>query len=582
MMNISRKVQSDFYKIHARQQEEEYRDYLLSDAFSLYQSNKLYAGIFLGIDKSGNVLVRFKTDKLPRKNMVFTSFTLPEKFNTPIKWEGKRYIDIRKTAANDARIGGTGIEAIVSDAHSIYFAKYKEDPNWIIAGFSQVEMKLVEILSQGEIVVFARKEPPIDYLLAMQDLSLRIKTPNPILDFDTDSKTSWNPKNLKFNDNIPNTISEWLSKQNEIMIQGPPGTGKTYLMSQLCQRFIEEGNSVMVTAQSNQALVELAQNRDNLKNALDSGNVFKTSLSSDEKKKIPEIQSLNEISPIKGRLHLSTYYKLSKVIKNYPHHPVYDILILEEASQAYLTTIASFRLMTKKIIIVGDPLQLPPAWREELVNQLHPLIHKVANGLVTYAHYSNEKSFRLTESHRLPVRAAKLTGTFYEDSLVSVAKHTPPFKLVLSEELQKMLHPMGGSSLYYINMDDGGKKPMNAIDLIARLSKDFLENNPSKKLAIVSPFVETNKVIQATVTQSLSRDYGEVVETIDRIQGLTSDFTLLLIPFDGMYFSFDINRFNVATSRSKTHTLIIIDEAFNKHKPPGDSKVLKYLERAKQ
>lgn len=50
-----------------------------------------------------------------------------------------------------------------------------------------------------------------------------------------------------------------------------------------------------------------------------------------------------------------------------------------------------------------------------------------------------------------------------------------------------------------------------------------------------------------------------IIETIDRIQGLTCDVSIILIPFDGVAFAFQENRFNVSTSRAKRGTLLITD-----------------------
>lgn len=50
-----------------------------------------------------------------------------------------------------------------------------------------------------------------------------------------------------------------------------------------------------------------------------------------------------------------------------------------------------------------------------------------------------------------------------------------------------------------------------------------------------------------------------VVETIDRIQGITVDYAILYFPMRNIGFALSENRFNVATSRSRSTTLIISD-----------------------
>ena len=49
------------------------------------------------------------------------------------------------------------------------------------------------------------------------------------------------------------------------------------------------------------------------------------------------------------------------------------------------------------------------------------------------------------------------------------------------------------------------------------------------------------------------------METIDRIQGATVDYAIVYIPGRNPGFALDERRFNVATSRSRSTTLIISD-----------------------
>ena len=52
-----------------------------------------------------------------------------------------------------------------------------------------------------------------------------------------------------------------------------------------------------------------------------------------------------------------------------------------------------------------------------------------------------------------------------------------------------------------------------------------------------------------------------LVDTIERVQGLTCDITIFFIPNKYIGMSLDRALFNVATSRSKGFTLIVSDES---------------------
>lgn len=59
-----------------------------------------------------------------------------------------------------------------------------------------------------------------------------------------------------------------------------------------------------------------------------------------------------------------------------------------------------------------------------------------------------------------------------------------------------------------------------------------------------------------------SQQLDITVETIDRIQGMTVDYSIVYFPMNNIGFALSGNRFNVATSRSRSTTLIISDLDF--------------------
>jgi superfamily I DNA and/or RNA helicase len=81
---------------------------------------------------------------------------------------------------------------------------------------------------------------------------------------------------------------------------------------------------------------------------------------------------------------------------------------------------------------------------------------------------------------------------------------------------------------------------------------------PRDQFAIISPFKDTVKQMQKTFLTDTK--IGDItVETIDRIQGMTVDYAILYIPGRNPGFALDERRFNVATSRSKSTTLVLTD-----------------------
>ena len=94
--------------------------------------------------------------------------------------------------------------------------------------------------------------------------------------------------------------------------------------------------------------------------------------------------------------------------------------------------------------------------------------------------------------------------------------------------------------------------------IVSQVVDEFTRNYPNRSLAIISPFNDTVKQLQKTfLTESSLDDF--TIETIDRIQGMTVDYAILYIPGRNPGFALDERRFNVATSRSRSTTLIISD-----------------------
>lgn len=92
---------------------------------------------------------------------------------------------------------------------------------------------------------------------------------------------------------------EQLAKYDSVIIQGPPGTGKTFRIAALCEKLCSDGYSVLVTALTNRALMEVAEK---LKDSLvKDQKVYKTNLSTDESKEVRGILSAEKMFSIPGK-----------------------------------------------------------------------------------------------------------------------------------------------------------------------------------------------------------------------------------------------------------------------------------------
>jgi DNA replication ATP-dependent helicase Dna2 len=150
------------------------------------------------------------------------------------------------------------------------------------------------------------------------------------------------------------------NSSNVAIIQGPPGTGKITILARVCNHLLEHNKSVLVTALTNRALIELAS-KDGLSSYLNDSKISKTNLNSEEQKHCRGLKNCETVLPAKGELVLTTYYKMTGVANETNFETIFDYVILDEASQSFLGTIACAKALGRKLLKVGDHMQLPPA-----------------------------------------------------------------------------------------------------------------------------------------------------------------------------------------------------------------------------
>ena len=131
----------------------------------------------------------------------------------------------------------------------------------------------------------------------------------------------------------------------------------------------------------------------------------------------------------------------------------------------------------------------------------------------------------------------------------------------------------GGPVLKPVTMEVGKKAPAGAFEVIFNMTKELLEENPKYRIAILSKFRETTRKLHEFFVMSWnSWDFpvNLKIETVDRVQGTTEDFCFFLIPNASFQYSVEKQLFNVATSRARYNTFIVIDEALLRMNMPKE------------
>lgn len=555
-MIIPQRKHIEFYEQQIKAHEDYWRQYADTAMSILIKDKKLFIGRIWGIqEKQGNVVLRFNEGEVPRmKQPYFLGLVGSEAPKNPLSWRFS-YEDFR---VSEKPRFWNGVSA---EIFTLTYWKTEDKKSFIlVSGFDLDVLTIIKekYLEQKihPLVVVAEKDPPVDYLVKLKEFLVKSKK-NKILNLNlTVTEQSWQPQDLDNSSNLSKKIIDLIDSQHETILQGPPGTGKSFMAAEICNHYLKKGFSVCVTALTNKALIEIAS-KQGLKEPINEGRVFKSNLSSDESKQLPGLNRVDSFILKQGDLLLSTYYKLAqKQAKLIDYSYRFDLVIIEEASQAYLATLAMFRSIASKILVIGDHKQLTPVVLNlEESRNIFPLIDAVINGLKTYAFNNESKSYRLTKTRRLTFAASQLTGLYYNKKLESISDLES--KTGFSSEFNKLFHPEGGISIAKLSTARTGFAENQLIAFIAKVGFEILKNNPEFEVAILCPYVDSESRIYHHYNK-ITNDFSRItINTVHKIQGLTTDLTIVYLPIDNAAFELNENLFNVATSRAKRGTLVV-------------------------
>jgi len=568
-MIYGRQEHWQFLEEELRAQTEAYKQKLDTSALFLLQDREeLFVAQFLKF-QDGEMILKFSNKRgLPRQGEYLYCFTVQKELRDYRNWENKTYGDLVKAKTN------------YSEIVCIWQAPSNEK-DFSIAGFRGVELEFSTHIqdAEGMILILGPNKPPFEYIANLQKIvqNESNESVNRILDQDF-SFSDWTPSLLDNKKDISYFVLTQLALQDTLIIQGPPGTGKTYLIAEICEKLCQQGKTVLVTALTNRALIEIIE-KPALQSLLEEHRIFKTKLSVDEARAIKDLQQTKDVSPQPGNLILSTFYIISGQASQTFNEPPFDYVIVDEASQALLGMFGGAKLLGKKNIWIGDTKQLPPvvALSDDKVNRKN--YGALVDGLKALSDNALMPIFQLTETHRLTDRAASYTSLFYKGSLNSRAKKD--IRLSFSEtafDIRKYFNPQGGPTLIKTDLKVGDFKPKQALKLATELVMHLLSTNEKLHISVLTYFVETTKALQKSIFQTVGYHKNLLIETVSRVQGLTTDITIFVVPNSSYHRSLENRLFNVATSRSKRHTIIIADKNILT-RSQVDNEVKQYLQK---
>lgn len=567
-MKYTREEYVRFLCTELEAQENSYEQIVKTKATVLKDNGEVFVGMFQRINEAGFAVFKVRnSENMPRKNSFWSAVYLNGEMGKFRNWGDLSWNKLREEYQRD-----------FSDCLCAWISK-SDDDAFCLVGIKNLTIEFTELLEEGKtIIAFGPKDPPLQYLLNLIQIvkDEQNRETQPILDF-SETEDQWNPRKIEAKEDLVSLLLNNHLDEKCVVVQGPPGTGKTTRMAQLAAKLLKENKSVLVTALTNQALIELAK-KDKLREYIERGKVSKTSLTVDEKREQPHLQEIkeNKCNASSGFLSLATFYLSSGWAVDITDIP-FDYVIMDEASQALLPMIAASMKLGRKVILIGDQKQLPPIvlTNEDLINRFN--WSDIIKGFQTICTYFNFNSFMLSDTYRMTARGAECTGVFYNNELRSVSEIQEVVTSIAD------LDPKGGAVIKEMEMKFGDKNPQNAFEYIYALAKSILVENSKAEIAILSKFRETTRQLQKYFTlQWDGKDYPDniKIDTIDRVQGLTVHYCFFLIPNASIRYSLEPELFNVATSRAMNNTIIVLPATIYKELIP--EKVKNYLIKAKR
>lgn len=557
---ITIRQHTSFFDWQLRLQEESWLAYAGSRMNDLLATRKLFAGRLWGIQESnGMVMLRFRRGEEPRmKTLWLLCLAGDTGHGPPAQWEFT-YKDYRQSVS--PRLSGKNTEV------KTQYYLYAQDNDWSYIAVSGFDAGLLDGLKaeyldkhQHPLITLSETDPPVEYLIALR----KYVSAHDVFQSKDLSRLEVHraPLVLSGAEDITSTLKDALCNEWLIVVQGPPGTGKSYVAAELAAEYLSKGKNVVITALTNYSLEEIA-GQPPLHALTNQGCVYKSSLSADEQKRLSGLRSFTGALPGPGELLLISFYQVAVFYEQLTASLARcDLLIIEEASQAFLATIAMFIPLGSKVLLIGDHMQLPPV----LINR-HDAVKivtqadSIINGFSYLIRTTKNPAYLLTGTRRLAAAAAALTSLYYDSDLVSLADavNNEPDK----SPFFSLFHPKGGitKALYRINETDGHNR--HIIKLCCQIAAELLNKDKKTEVALLAPYASAETALYRAFSDLSGENPRLLISTIHKVQGLTTDFTILFLPLDNPSFELDDQLFNVATSRAKRGTLIVAPSYVN-------------------
>ena len=358
-----------------------------------------------------------------------------------------------------------------------------------------------------------------------------------------------------------------LALDNSVLpIQGPPGAGKTFTGAHMICELVNRGQKVGITAVSHKVIRKLL---DDVLKAAREMNAAGVRCAHRKEGADPDSAPIREIGTNDEALHglqsgeVNVLGATSWLWCREEFRDSVHVLFVDEAGQMSLANVLACAPAGRSLVLLGDPQQL-----EQPQKGSHPEgsdISALAHLLGSRRTISGGQGLFLAETWRLHPAICRFTSElFYEDRLVSLNG--------LERQNIEAPAPFFGAGLWFVPVAHEGNQSHSAeeiervaaiVDILTQPGTSWTDRDGRQQpltrdeILIVAPYNDQ-------VNRLLQRLPGAKVGTVDKFQGQQAAVVIYSMttstPEDaprGMEFLYNLNRFNVATSRARCACIVV-------------------------
>lgn len=402
----------------------------------------------------------------------------------------------------------------------------------------------------------------------------------------------------RLNTSQARAVSEsFYSKERFFLIQGPPGTGKTTTILSIISVFLllhkedphvaggsTSSKRILVCAPSNTAVdvvvLRIAKGLQGFSGETVSVPVIRVGYSASSMVSEYTLEHLVSAHPPmhrgKARSNLLAGASvvcttLSSSASECMNGVEFDLLIVDEACQSTeISTLVPLRHSPGKVIMIGDPCQLPPTVISDQPQLKRSLFERML---------SAHQPALLNTQYRMHEEICGLCSHFFYSDML----RTSPDIDALKRKERGCDVLLGCSPVNFIDVHEPSEKvdefksyynPAEA-SVCCEICKRLGERYGNKlSVVILSPY---KAQVTALKSSSVLGELGVEASTIDAFQGREADVVILsAVRQTGLGFTGDFRRINVAITRSR-ECLIILGSSSCLRQNPLWSRILSYV-----